>query len=107
MQIPKPKKPMPIGSRNASEKFLSGPEVRAWRISRKLTQPELAKWLGLTPQAVGKYELRGATKATALAFSAIDRGLKPFRPTKEDFKAVEQHLRMKKLRHGNGGDEDQ
>jgi DNA-binding XRE family transcriptional regulator len=95
---------MPIGSRNASEKFLSGEEVRAWRISRKLTQPELAKWLGLTPQAVGKYEQRGATKATALAFRAIDRGLKPYRPTREDFNAVEQHDRMKALRRG--GDED-
>jgi transcriptional regulator with XRE-family HTH domain len=89
---------MPIGSRNASEKFLSGLEVKAWRISRNLTQPELARWLGLTPQAVGKYEQRGATKATALAFSAIDRGLKPFRPTREDLKAVEQHVRMKTLR---------
>jgi transcriptional regulator with XRE-family HTH domain len=92
---------MPIGSRNASEKFLSGDEVRAWRISRKLTQPELARWLGLTAQAVGKYEQRGATKATALAFAAIDRGLKPFRPTKEDLKAVEQHFRMKAIRAGS------
>jgi DNA-binding XRE family transcriptional regulator len=89
---------MPIGSRNASEKFLSGDEVKAWRISRNLTQPELARWLGLTPQAVGKYEKRGATKATALAFSAIDRGLKPYRPTREDMNAVEQHARMKTRR---------
>jgi DNA-binding XRE family transcriptional regulator len=96
---------MPIGSRNASEKFLSGPDVRAWRISRKLTQPELARWLGLTPQAVGKYEQRGATKAIALAFRAIDRGLTPYRPTREDIKAVEQHTRMKALR--TGGDEAQ
>src|ERR1700674_5122581 len=91
---------LPLRSRNPSDKFLTGQEVRAFRVSRQLTQPELAKWLGLTPQAVGKYEKRGATKATALAFAAIDRGLKPFRPTREDFKAVEQHVRMKALRLG-------
>jgi transcriptional regulator with XRE-family HTH domain len=95
---------MPIGSRNASEKFLSGSEVKAWRISRNLTQPELARWLGLSPQAVGKYEKRGATKATALAFAAIDRGLKPFRPTREDYKAVEQYSRMKALREKQDAD---
>jgi DNA-binding XRE family transcriptional regulator len=95
--------PNRIGRRNASEKFLSGKDVQAWRISRKLTQPELARWLGLTPQAVGKYEQRGATKTVALAFRAIDRGLTPYRPTREDFNAVEQHLRMKKLRK-NGGE---
>jgi transcriptional regulator with XRE-family HTH domain len=88
------------GSRNASAKFLTGEEVRAWRISRDLTHAELGDWLGLTPQAVSKYEERGATKATALALSAIDRGLKPWRATKEDFKAVEQHVRMKAMRKG-------
>ena len=97
---------MPSGRRSASEKFLSGAEVRAWRISRRLTQPELANWLGLTPQAVGKYEERGATKATALALAAIDRGLKPWRATKEDFKAVEQHVRMRALRKGNPANEE-
>jgi len=82
--------PQRLRRRNASEKFLTGEEVRAWRISRNLTQPEVAKYLGLTAQAVGKYEVRGATKATALALSAIDRGLKPYKPTRADFSAVEQ-----------------
>jgi DNA-binding XRE family transcriptional regulator len=89
---------MPLHSRNASKKFLKGEEVRAFRISRALTQTELAEWLGLTPQAVGKYEERGVTKATALALSAINRGLTPFKPTKEDLQAVEAHDRLKLVR---------
>jgi DNA-binding XRE family transcriptional regulator len=84
--------------RNASKKFLKGAEVRAFRIARRLTQTELAEWLGLTPQAVGKYEVRGVTKGTALALAAINRGLPPFKPTQEDLKAVEIHDRMKALR---------
>ncbi len=91
---------MPHGSRSASEKYLTGAEVRAWRISRRLTHAELGAWLGLSAQAVGKYEERGATKATALALAAIDRGLKPWQATKEDFEAVKQHERMKALRKG-------
>ena len=86
-------------SRNASKKFLSGDEVRAFRISRDLTQTELADWLGLTPQAIGKYEIRGVTKATALAFSAINRGLPPFKPSREDLNAVKFHDRVKTLRN--------
>lgn len=74
---------------------MSGDEVRAFRISRNLTQTELADWLGLTPQAIGKYEIRGVTKATALAFSAINRGLPPFKPTREEMSAVKTHDRMK------------
>lgn len=86
-------------SRNASRKFLSGEEVRAFRVSRDLTQTELADWLGLTPQAVGKYEIRGVTKAVALAFSAINRGLPSFKPTKDDINAVRIHDRIKALRN--------
>lgn len=95
-----PQNNMPRGSRAASEKFLTGEEIRAWRISRDLTHAKLGDWLGLTPQAVSKYEERGATKAIALALAALDRGLKPWRATKEDFRAVEQHARMKALRKG-------
>lgn len=84
--------------RNASKKFLKGREVRAFRISRGLTQTELADWLGLTSQAIGKYELRGVTKGTALAFAAINRGLPPFKPSSEDIKALETHERMRSLR---------
>ena len=86
---------MPIHSRNASKKFLNGDEVRAFRISKGLTQTELGNWLGLTPQAVAKYETRGVTKGTALALSAINRGLPPFKPSKEDLQAVKEHDRMK------------
>lgn len=78
---------MPL--RNSCDKYLSGHEVRTYRVSRNLTQPELARWLGLTPQAVCKYEKRGVSKATALALAALDRGLKPFKPTKDDFEAAE------------------
>jgi transcriptional regulator with XRE-family HTH domain len=85
-------------SRVASKKYLNGEEVRAFRISRNLTQTELAEWLGLTPQAVGKYEQRGVTRVTALALAAINSGLPPFKPTKDDFKAVRTHDRMKELR---------
>ena len=80
---------MPARSRNASDKYLSGDEVRIWRLSRGFTQTEVAKYLGLTAQAIGKYEMRGMTKATALALSAIDRGLRPFKPTEEDYRAAE------------------
>src|SRR3954465_5729151 len=58
-------------SRNASKKYLTGEEVKAFRISRGLTQSDMADLLGLTTQAVGMYEQRGVTKATALALSAI------------------------------------
>jgi DNA-binding XRE family transcriptional regulator len=92
---------MPLRSRNASDKFLTGQEVRAFRVSRQLTQPELAKWLGLTPQAVGKYESRGVTKATALAFAAIDRGLKPFKPTKDEMDTVTAR-KKRKINNGHG-----
>jgi transcriptional regulator with XRE-family HTH domain len=90
--------PKRLGRRNASEKFLTGDEVSAWRMSRQITQHELAKFLGLTAQAVAKYEVRGATRATALALSAIDRGLKPFQPTRADFSAVEKNKRSKSKR---------
>ncbi len=88
-----------MDSRNSTKKFLTGDEVRAFRISRDLTQTELAEWLGITPQAMGKYETRGATKATALAFSAINRGLRPFQPTKEEMLALKTHDRIKNLRN--------
>lgn len=86
-------------SRNPSKKFLKGEEVKAFRISRNLTQPELGDWLGLTPQAIAKYEIRGVTKAIALALSAIDRGLQPFKPTKADLGTIEVKDRMKTLRN--------
>ncbi|WP_439357931.1 helix-turn-helix transcriptional regulator [Bradyrhizobium sp. DASA03007] len=83
---------------NSSKKFLSGDEVKAFRVSRNLTQADLADWLGLTTQAVGKYEVNGATKTTALALSAIDRGLQPFKPTKADLHVLASRGRMKALR---------
>jgi DNA-binding XRE family transcriptional regulator len=86
-------------SRNASRKYLTGDEVRAFRISREITQTELAGWLGLTSQAIGKYEVRGVTKATALAFAAINRGLPPFKPSREDLNAVKTYDRVRMLRN--------
>ena len=88
-----------MAGRVASKKYLTGPEIKAWRITRRVTQIELAEWLGLTPPAVAKYEIRGATKSTALALTAIDRGLKPFKPTRDDLEYVKQFDRMKEKRH--------
>jgi hypothetical protein len=48
----------------------------------------LAKWLGISPQAVSKMERRGVSRVVALAMAAIDRGLQPCRPTKEDCEAA-------------------
>jgi len=87
-----------MSSRNASKKYLTGEEVKAFRISRNITQTRLSELLGVSPQAIGKYELRGVTRATALALAAINRGLPPFKPTKDDFRAVKTHERMKALR---------
>ncbi|SHH03916.1 helix-turn-helix domain-containing protein [Bradyrhizobium erythrophlei] len=84
---------MPSRGRNGSGKYLNGHEVRVWRLSRGFSQLELGKYLGLTAQAVGKYEARGVTKSTALALSAIDRGLRPFKPTEEDYKAIDNGAR--------------
>jgi hypothetical protein len=81
-------------SRNASKKFLSGDDVKAWRISRNVTQPELADWLGLTPQSVAYYESSGATKGLAMALSAIDRGLTPYKPTRGDLEELKKHERF-------------
>jgi hypothetical protein len=41
-----------------------------------------------TPQAINRYDQAGVTKATALAFSAINRGLQPYRPNKEEMKIL-------------------
>jgi transcriptional regulator with XRE-family HTH domain len=87
---------MPIRRRKASDKYLSGEQVRVWRLSRDLTQPELGRWLGLTPQAVARYESVGATKQTALAFSAIDACIPPVKITKDDFAAAQQLKQIKK-----------
>ncbi|MEH2517383.1 DNA-binding XRE family transcriptional regulator [Bradyrhizobium sp. AZCC 1610] len=87
---------MPFRKRKASDKYLAGEDVRAWRISRNLTQAELGKWLGLTPQAAARYEVVGVTKGIALAFAAIDRGLKPVKITRADYKAVEDHMKNKR-----------
>jgi DNA-binding XRE family transcriptional regulator len=87
----------------ATKKFLKGEEVKAFRISRNLTQSDLAQWLGLTTQAVGKYEVTGATKTTALALAAIDRGLQPFKPSKADLHLAASRGRMKALRTKESG----
>lgn len=85
-------------SRTPSKKFLKGSEFKAFRIARNLTQSDMAEWLGLTPQAIAKYEQRGVTKSTALALSAINRGLAPFKPSKEDLQAVQEHDRVGRSR---------
>ncbi|MCA1379487.1 helix-turn-helix domain-containing protein [Bradyrhizobium sp. BRP05] len=77
----------------SQDKFLTGEETRCWRLARRLTQPELAEWLGVSPQAVSKMERRGVSRVMALALSAIDRGLPPFKPSPEDYEAAQQQIR--------------
>ena len=69
---------------DGNEKFLTGKEAKCWRISRGLTQPELANWLGLSPQAISKMERRGVSRVMALALAAIDHGLQPMKPGPDD-----------------------
>lgn len=71
-------------TRRASDKFLSGEDMKTFRMSRRLTQKELGVWLGFSASNIARYEVRGAPKSIALALSAIDRGLKPYQPTDED-----------------------
>lgn len=78
-------------SRSSPDKFLTGEEVRAWRLSRNLTQPDVGRWLGLTQQAIARYEVVGATKATAMAFAAIDRCLQPVKVTRADLRVARLH----------------
>lgn len=78
---------MPI---KASTKYLSGKQVRAFRVSRGYTQKELGELLGMSMQSVEKYEVRGVPKSIALAFSAIDAGLVPFTPGVSDFKKAKK-----------------
>ncbi|WP_424579043.1 helix-turn-helix transcriptional regulator [Bradyrhizobium sp. USDA 241] len=82
--------------KDANGKFLTGEETRVWRIARGLTQPELAGWLGLSPQAISKMERRGVSRVMALALAAIDRGLPPMKPGPEDYKAWEEREKATK-----------
>lgn len=70
------------------DKFLTGEEFKIWRRTRGLSLAETAKWVGLTYQAIQAWERFGVTKTQALALSAIDRGLKPWRPTDAELKAT-------------------
>lgn len=70
--------------------FISGKDIRIWRISRGLKQDELGQFLGLGRTAVGEIEKRGGDQILALALAAVDRGLKPIAITKEDRRAYKQ-----------------
>jgi DNA-binding XRE family transcriptional regulator len=85
---------------NGQDKFLTGEETRCWRLARRLTQPELAKWLGISPQAVSKMERRGVSRVVALALSAIDRGLPPMKPSPEDYEAAKLPIRKEDMDEG-------
>jgi transcriptional regulator with XRE-family HTH domain len=71
-------------TKNASTKTLSGADFRIFRVSRKLTQQQLADMLGITKQGVQYYERTGVSKVVALALAALDKPMLPYRPTKED-----------------------
>jgi hypothetical protein len=82
------------GKRRAN-KWLTGEEFKLWRISRNLTLADCSEWFGVTPQAVAKYQIRGCSKAVAMAISAIERGLKPWKPTEADFTAAKDNKNAK------------
>lgn len=64
--------------------FISGQEVLLFRESRGLTREELGTWLGIGSEGIVRLETFGASRMDALALSAIDHGLRPWRPTRDD-----------------------
>jgi len=66
------------------QKFLTGEECRLFRTSRGLTMAELGRYLGITYQGIQTMEESGCSYDRALALSAVDRGLKAWKPTPED-----------------------
>lgn len=73
---------------NKTEKYLSGPEFRAWRVSRGYSLVQAGDLLGVSPQAVRKAERHGVSRKDALAISAINHGLEPYQPTEDDLRKV-------------------
>lgn len=80
-------------SRKASDKFLTGEQFKVWRLSRGLTLKDVGEFLGLSHQGVSQYEIRGASKVVALALAALDKGLKPWSPSKSEIKEARQKKR--------------
>lgn len=87
--------PLSRDEQKESDKFLTGEEAKVWRLSRDLTQADVAKFLGITPQAVSKSERSGVSRAVALAYVALDHRLKPYKPTQEDYEAANNSRRRK------------
>lgn len=69
---------------NKTEKFLSGPEFRAWRVSRGYSPNQAGALLGISGNAVRLYEKNGISRKDALAISALENKLEPYQPTEED-----------------------
>jgi transcriptional regulator with XRE-family HTH domain len=93
---------MPTTKKKASKKFLNGQDFRSWRVTRELTLQQVADMLGMTAQGVAKYESRGATRTTALALSAIEKGLKPWHPKTDKARTTIRSERPNEIQRKEG-----
>lgn len=75
---------MPAPKRNYSEKYLSGEEFSAWLKTRKLTLTDAAIFFGVTKNSIRHLVETGVSKRDALAISAVERGLEPWRPSEAE-----------------------
>jgi DNA-binding XRE family transcriptional regulator len=78
--------------------FVSGDDVRVWRMSRDMKQEELGAWLGISRTAVGEIEKHGGDKILALALAALDAGKYPVVVTDKDRKLLNQSGRKRIIR---------
>lgn len=69
---------------NTVRKFLSGEQVRVWRLAQGYSLGQAAARLGVSPQAVANFEKAGVGRKEALAFAAIIAGLEPYEPSEAD-----------------------
>lgn len=92
-------------SEKKREPFISGEDIKVWRISRQISQKELGSFLGIGRTAVGELEKRGGDQILALALAAVDRGLSPAMVTLADRTAYKQTGDMP-IRSKRAGSED-
>jgi hypothetical protein len=60
--------------------FMSAADFRSWQAAVGLSNREVARRLGVSPNSPGRWRRDGAPLDTALACSAIAAGLEPWRP---------------------------
>lgn len=66
---------------NATLKYLTGADVRVWRLSRGYSYKTAGALLGISAQGMANLEKTGAGRKEALAMSALNGGLEPYKPT--------------------------